>query len=153
MINSFKNVTLTFFIGCAVFLVGHLMYDGFDFENFNAFLVNFCFYQMYSFLLGFSNYYYFAYLEKLNWTQEERLKRIVIGIAGSTVVTLIGLFLMNGFQYIVYRGISWADFLQRQRWGNYSFGLWITLTIVIIFHIVYFYNKYQQTKVKEQKVI
>ncbi|MEZ4802561.1 MAG: 2TM domain-containing protein [Gelidibacter sp.] len=153
MPKSFKNIALTFFIGCAVFVVGNTFHDGFDFENFNEFLVNFSFYQMYSFLLGYSNYYYFAYLEKLNWTKEERIKRIIIGILGSGIVTMIGLFLLNGFQYIVYRGISWTDFLQGQRWSQYSFGLWITLTIVIIFHFVYFYNRYQQNKVKEQKVI
>ncbi|MCK7589865.1 2TM domain-containing protein [Subsaxibacter sp. CAU 1640] len=153
MIKSFKNIYLTFFIGCAVFVVGNLLFEGFDFENFNDFLVSFSFYQMYSFLLGYSNYYYFAYLEKLNWTKEERFKRIIIGIVGSVIVTMIGLFIMNAFQYIAYRGISWTDFIEGQRWSQYRFGLWITLTIVIIFHIVYFYNRYQQTKVKEQKVI
>lgn len=153
MLKSFKNITLTFFIGCAVFVVGQVLYDGFRFDNFNDFLISFSFYQMYSFLLGYSNYYYFAYLEKLNWTKEERFKRIAIGLLGSVVVTMIGLFILNGFQYIVYRGVSWIDFLAGQRWSQYRFGLWITLTIVIIFHFVYFYNRYQQNKVKEQKVI
>ncbi|RYH72831.1 histidine kinase [Flavobacteriaceae bacterium 144Ye] len=153
MIKSFKNAVLTFFIGCAVFIVGNLFYDGFDFENFNDFLISFCFYQMYSFLLGYSNYYYFAFLEKFNWTKKQRFKRILIGLVGSVAITMLGLFIMNAFQYIVYRGESWEDFIALQSWNQYSFGLWITMTIVVIFHLVYFYNRYQQNKVKEQKVI
>ena len=152
-LNSFKNIALTFFIGCAVFVIGNTLYDGFSFESIDEFLLSFVFYQLYSFLLGYSNYYYFAYLEKLNWTKEEWIKRIIIGIVGSVILTMLGLFILNGLQYIVYRAVSWTDFLQSQRWNQYSFGLWITMTIVIIFHFVYFYNRYQQNKVKEQKVI
>lgn len=153
MTKSMKNIYVTFFIGCGVYLTGNLLYEGFEYESVNEFFVDFSFYQLYSFLLGYSNYYYFTYLEKLNWKKEEVIKRIIIGISGSVVVTMIGLFILNGFQYVVYRGLSWTDFLQSQRWGQYRFGLWITLTIVIIFHFVYFYNRYQQNKVKEQKVI
>ncbi|MBJ7881197.1 2TM domain-containing protein [Gelidibacter salicanalis] len=148
-----KNILLTFFIGCAVFVAGNVLNNGFQFESFNEFLEIFSFYQLYSFLLGYSNYYYFAYLEKLTWTREERFKRIAIGIIGSVVITMIGLVILNGLQYVIYHGSSVSDFLQAQRWNNYSFGLWITLTIVIIFHVVYFYNRYQQNKIKEQKVI
>ena len=148
-----KNIYLTFFIGCAVYLIGNMLSGGFNYNTFNDFLIDFGFYQLYSFLLGYSNYFYFNYLEKLNWTNEERIKRIVIGIVGSVVITMIGLFFLNAFNYIVFNGFSLDIFIQNQKWRYYSFGLWITLTIVIIFHVVYFYNRYQQTKVKEQKVI
>ncbi|WP_299390262.1 histidine kinase [uncultured Gelidibacter sp.] len=148
-----KNILLTFFIGCAVFVFGNVLYDGFQFESFTEFLQSFSFYQLYGFLLGYSNYYFFAYLEKLSWRGEERFKRIGIGLIGSVIITMIGLVLLNGLQYVIYRGSSFSDFIQTQTWGKYSFGLWITLTIVIIFHVVYFYIRYQQTKIKEQKVI
>lgn len=148
-----KNIYLTFFIGCAVYVLGNALSGGFNYDTLNDFLIDFGFYQLYSFLLGYSNYFYFNYLEKLNWTKEERIKRIVIGIVGSVVITMIGLFFLNAFNYMVFNGFSLDIFIQNQKWRYYSFGLWITLTIVIIFHVVYFYNRYQQTKVKEQKVI
>lgn len=148
-----KNLYLTFFIGCGVYLVGNILSGGFDYNTFNDFLIDFGLYQLYSFLLGYSNYFYFTYLEKLNWTKEEGIKRIAIGIVGSVIITMIGLFFLNAFNYTIFNGFSFEQFIQKQRWGHYSFGLWITLTIVIIFHFVYFYNRYQQTKVKEQKVI
>lgn len=148
-----KNILLTFIIGCAVYVIGNFLSNGFDYKTINEFLVDFGFYQLYAFLLGYSNYYYFAYLEKLKWNKEDGLKRILVGITGSVILTMAGLFILNGFQYYLYKGVSLIDFLQTQHWRNYSFGLWITLTIVIIFHFVYFYNRYQQNKIKEQKVI
>ncbi len=153
MFKSMKYLYLTFLIGCTVYVVGNVLSGGFDYNNFNDFLIDFGFYQLYSFLLGYSNYYYFNYLEKLNWTNEEGVKRIAIGIVGSVVITMIGLFLLNAFNFTVFNGFSYEVFIKNQRWSQYSFGLWATLTIVIIFHVVYFYNRYQQTKVKEQKVI
>ena len=153
MFKSMKNIYLTFFIGCAVYVVGNLLSGGFDYNTFNDFLIDFGFYQLYSFLLGYSNYFYFNYLEKLTWTNEERIKRVVIGIVGSVIITMMGLFLLNAFSFTVFNGFSYDVFIQNQKWSHYRFGLWITLTIVIIFHVIYFYNRYQQTKVKEQKVI
>ncbi len=50
-------------------------------------------------------------------------------------------------------GKTLGSFIENETFAPYRFGLWITLTIVIIFHFIYFYNKYQQNKIKEQKVI
>ena len=43
--------------------------------------------------------------------------------------------------------------MEKESWKAYSFGIWITLSIVSVFHVVYFYNRYQKNKIKEQKVI
>lgn len=151
--KSIKYAYLTLFLGCVVYVIGNLLSNGFDYDTINDFFVDFGFYQLYAFLLGYSNYFYFAYLERFNWKKEDGLKRVLIGIVGSVVITMMGLLILNGIQYVIYRGLSLSDFIKAQRWDNYSFGLWITLTIVITFHFVYFYNRYQQKKIKEQKVI
>lgn len=148
-----KSVILSFAIGCAVFGVGNALSGGFSFKSVNEFLVNFSLYQLYSFVLGFGNMYFFDYMERLQWKKSDRIKRIAIGIVGSTVLTLIGLFLLRAFTSVVFNGNSFQYFLSNEKLRYYQFGLWITLTIVIIFHFVYFYNKYQQSKIKEQKVI
>jgi hypothetical protein len=54
---------------------------------------------------------------------------------------------------MLYFGRTFNEFLGNETIKNYQFGLWITLTIVITFHFIYFYNKYQKNKLKEQKVI
>ena len=153
MTKSYKNIIVTFIIGCSVFVIGNLLSGGFDYNNINDFLIDFVFYQLYSFVLGYSNMYYFDYLERLKWKKEDRIKRILIGIVGSITLTLAGLFLLRGFTAMTINGKSFAEFITHEKFKYYQFGLWITLTIVIIFHFVYFYNRYQQNKIKEQKVI
>ncbi|WP_372753094.1 2TM domain-containing protein [Mariniflexile sp.] len=148
-----KNIFISFLIGCVVFVIGSFLYNQFYFKSFNEALVDFMFYQLYSFVLGFSNMYFFDYLERRSWGGKDGIKRIVVGIVGSVVITLIGLFLLRIFTSVIYNGNSFQDFLANEKFANYQFGLWITLTIVIIFHSIYFYNRYQQNKIKEQKVI
>ncbi len=153
MTKSVKNIILTFIIGCAIFVIGNLISDGFEYKNVNEFLTEFVFYQLYSFVLGYSNMYFFDYMNRLQWRKEERIKRIVIGILGSTGITLIGLFFLRALTAITVNGKSFTDFITNESFKPYQFGLWITLTIVIIFHFFYYYNRSQQNKIKEQKVI
>jgi len=153
MSNHLRNIAIAFLIGCAVFVVGNVVFGDFNFKNVNAFLTTFAFYQLYSFVLGFSNKYFFDYLETLPWKKGDTVKRIVVGILGSTTVTLLMLFVLRALISMLYFGRTFNEFLDSESIKSYQFGLWITLTIVIIFHFVYFYNKYQKNKLKEQKVI
>lgn len=134
-------------------MVGNLLSDGFKFDSISDFLVEFAFYQLYSFVLGYSNMIFFDYMERLNWKKTDSIKRIIIGILGSTVITIIGLFVLRLLTALTIENISYAKFIERETFGNYVFGIWITLSIVVVFHVIYFYNKYQQNKIKEQKVI
>ena len=153
MTKSTKNIITTFIIGCVIFVIGNLLSGGFDFETTNEFLIDFGFYQLYSFVLGYSNMYFFDYMECRNWKKNDTIKRIVIGILGATIITLIGLFILRVSTHMVYGGLTFNEFISREKFEYYQFGLWVTLTIVIIFHVIYFYNKYQQNRIKEQKVI
>jgi hypothetical protein len=148
-----KNILITFAIGVGVFLIGNFLSDGFRFESTKDFFVNFVFYELYAFVLGYSNMYYFGYLESREWKKTDRFKRLFIGIVGSVIITLLGLFLLRMGTSLYYYGNSFKSFLANENFKAYQFGLWITLTIVIIFHFIYFYNRYQQNKIKEQKVI
>lgn len=151
--TSNKYLYITFGIGCVVYLIGNLLSDGFDYASVNDFMIDFGIYQLYGFMLGYSNYFFFAHLEKRDWKKTDRWRRIVIGLLGSAVITTIGLFMLNAFMVVVFEGNTWNHFITHLRWEQFSFGMWITMTIVVTFHIIYFYNRYQQNKVKEQKVI
>ncbi|GGK20341.1 histidine kinase [Yeosuana aromativorans] len=153
MTKSVKNIIITFIIGCSVFIVGNLYSGGFHYKTVNEFLIDFVFYQLYSFVLGYSNMFFFDYLETLKWNRKDRVKRIVIGIFGSTIITLIGLFALRALTAMLLYGKTFVEFISHEKIRYYQFGLWITLTIVAIFHVVYFYNRYQQNRIKEQKVI
>lgn len=153
MSKSAKNILIVFCIGIIVFVIGSAIDNGFQFKSTNAFLVDFLFYQLYSFVLGYSNMYYFDYLEKRPWKKGDSLKRIVIGIIGLTMITLMGLFVLRSLTSMIINGHTFNDFLANESIKSYLFGIWITLTIVIVFHVIYFYNRYQKNKIKEQKVI
>ncbi|NRD23934.1 histidine kinase [Winogradskyella litoriviva] len=153
MKRSVKKIILTFLIGSGIFLIGKLFFGGFDYKTINDFFIEFGFYQLYAFVLGYSNMAFFDYMEKRHWKTGDSIKRIIIGVLGSTIITLIGLFLLRAFTSVVIYSVDFQTFLNNESWKGYSFGLWITLTVVSIFHVIYFYNRYQKNKVKEQKII
>ncbi|WP_296386436.1 histidine kinase [Winogradskyella sp.] len=153
MSKSIKKIILTIIIGAIVFVIGNLLSSGFNFKNVNEFLIDFGFYQLYAFVLGYSNMMFFDYMEKRKWKTGDTLKRIVSGIIGAVIISLIGIFCLRLFISTVIYDVDIKAFIDRESWSNYSFGLWITLTIISIFHVIFFYNKYQKNKIKEQKVI
>ena len=153
MNKAIKNFGIVFAIGIIVFVIGTVQYGGFTNKTGGELTIDFIFYQMYSFVLGYSNMYFFDYLNKRKWRKEQRVIRILIGVLGSMVITLIGLFVLRLLTAIFLEKISFSEFLAAESFKSYAFGMWITLTIVLVFHIIYFYNEYQQNRIKEQKVI
>lgn len=71
MSRNTKNILITFGIGCIVFVIGNAIFSGFEFEDSNELLINFTFYQLYAFVLGYSNMYFFNYLEKYPWKEKK----------------------------------------------------------------------------------
>ncbi|MDT0552199.1 histidine kinase [Urechidicola vernalis] len=154
MRKTTKNLILVFVIGCAVFVLGNVLWgDRFQYESTQDFIIEFTFYQLYAFVLGYSNMYFFDYLNGRKWKEGETPIRIIIGIFGSVILTLLGLFVLRLLTDVFLNGQTVENFLANESWKAYSFGLWITLTIVVSFHVFYFYNKYQQKKVKESQLV
>ena len=148
-----KNILLIFLIGTAVFAIGTAIYGDFNFESVSEFLINFGFFQLYSFVLGGINMIYFSYLEKRTWRENDRISRTAIGIIGSVILTLISLFFLRMSTEVYYVGKTFDEFIAEESLGNYTFGLWITLTIVIVFHVIYFFKKSQEKKVTESQIV
>jgi len=153
MVKSFKNIVLTFFIGCLIFILGSILSNGFVFENTKDFLTDFAIHQLYAFVIGYVNMLFFGFMERLQWRKEDTIKRIVLGILGSSILTIMMLFILRIVVIVLIYGRDLEEFLANEHIRNYKFGIWVTLTIVIIFHFIYFYNKYQKNRIKEQKVI
>ncbi|MGS2726905.1 histidine kinase [Psychroserpens sp. BH13MA-6] len=153
MVKSTKNIVITFFIGCVVFVIGHLFSGNFQFDSVNDFLVDFMLYQLYSFVIGYTNMYFFDIMEKRRWKKGDTIKRILLGALGALVITLIDLFILRMIVEVLIYGMPFDTFIANETWNNYSFGLWVTFPIVSVFHIIFFYNRYQKNKLKEQKVI
>ena len=123
MTKSTKNIIITFVIGCIVFVVGNLLSGGFNFKNANEFLIDFSFYQLYSFVLGYSNMYFFDYMERRNWKKTDTVKRVIIGILGAIIITLLGLFILRASTYMVLGSISFTEFVASEKFKYCQIGL------------------------------
>jgi len=149
-----KNIVVTFFIGCLIYVVGQLISgEGFTYKTTNDFLKDFLIFQLYTFVISYVNMKYLDFMKTRQFYNYEIIKRIVFGILGATVITLATIFFLRAFLTVVIYSRSFSEFLNQESWQGYSFGLWITLSILSVFYFTYFYNRYQKNKVKEQKVI
>ena len=153
MSNNIKNIFIVFVIGTLVFVVGSGIFHRFQYDHFNDFAVEFSIYQLYAFVLGFSNMSFFKYLESMKWEEGSMARRVTIGMVGSTLITIVGLFIIRMTISVFYEGNSFLQYWQNERIENFYFGLWASLTVVITFHVIYFYNKYQKTRVKESQIV
>lgn len=153
MNSNLKNILILFLTGTVIFIIGSGLNHKYQYDSFNDFFIEFAFYQLYSFVLGFSNISYFKFLETVKWKEGQMAQRIVIGIVGALFITMIGLFLIRMSIAVFYLGISFGYFWQDEHINDYYFGLSVTLTALIVFHVIYFYNKYQKTKVKESQIV
>ena len=146
-----KIIAIALLFGLAVFVLGNVLFHKFQYSNANEFLKDLMVYEIYALVLGGSNMLFHDFLSQ--WKSGSYLKRIGVGLFGTVTITIIGLFLLRLFTAIAIGHQSFSVFIQNDRFENYQFGLWVTLTIVIIFYVIYFYNDYQKNKLKEQKVI
>ena len=154
MSKSIKTIVITFLIGCAIFIIGELISgDMFQYKNMNGFLIEFSYYQLYTFVIGYSNTFYFNYIKSLEFNSYEIVKRLIYGISGTTIITLIAIFFLRILVLVGFYGQPFKDFIENDNWQGYSFGLGITLIIISVFYVVYFYNRFQKNKIQEQKVI
>ncbi len=108
---------------------------------------------LYSVVLTFVNKEFFEFLSRRKFWLRYSGYRILIGAVGSIILTMAGVFLIRVLVETSLEGKSWEQFLEGESALYYAVALMITLVISVIFHAVYFYKHWQETKVKEQKII
>ena len=153
MNRNLKNIIIVFVIGTLIFIAGSGFFNKFQYDSLNDFLTDFAFYQLYAFVLGFSNMTFFSYLQRRKWEEGSGNKRLLVGIFGSFFISMFGLFLLRMATAVFYQGISFAEYLNNERLENFYFGIWATSSVIIVFHITYYYNRYQKNKVQESQIV
>ena len=153
MKRLWKYLLIILVVGVIAFIASNYFYGEFDFANSEDLFFDLGMNILYSFVIGSSNMYFFRYLEKRNWKENKPIKRILVGILGSVIITMICIFFLRMFISLYHYGITFEAFIKSQKWGYYSFGLWITLTVVVSFHFFYFFKKNQERKVKESQIV
>ena len=154
-----KYFTKTFGIGVIIGLLLSLIFNviavmnGREFALDANFWTELAYTQVYSIVLTFINSLYFDYLNhRVSWKKYARF-RILIGAAGSVLLTMAGIFLIRIVLNMAVEGETWTEFLAGERVQHYLVALLITVVISVFFHAFYFYKAWQERKVKEQKII
>ncbi|MDX5583758.1 MAG: 2TM domain-containing protein [Aureibaculum sp.] len=156
MSNIKKTLLIGFVIGIVLFvtdLTFHLLSGNTVLLNQNL-LIKFGYYQMYSIVLTFVNGYFFDYLNTVSWKKYTNY-RLVIGIVGGIVLTMLSMFLLRMIQEMAIKGEGFEEFYteELQNGTFYLISLIITVTASIFFHAVYFYKELQKKRVTEHKII
>lgn len=115
-------------------------------------LFNFLFVMLYTFSLYFANTFIFIGLGRL-FGNTMSVKRFFTGFSGSLVISLFIIFLLRILEDVIIEGRSFSVFFAEEDISNYYLAIIITAVITLSVHAIYIYKKYQENKVKEQKII
>lgn len=109
---------------------------------------------LYCFVITLFNFVYFVWLEKkYDWHTESR-KRFVIGVVGSTFVSLFAFGVCRMIHVVLIKqSISFAEFFQNETPNRYLFPFLLAVIVSLFLHAAYFYKAIQESKVTEQKLI
>lgn len=141
-------------IATFVFIVERIVFNnGFNIPLYDLLKVFFIHF-MYAFVLTLSNASFFYYLgEKIDWNGYS-IKRLIISVLGSVIITMLGLTILRFVTLVVILGKPVAQFINdNNAYNYYIFGLGITLIVSLIFHAIFFYKALNEKKVEEQQIV
>ncbi len=106
----------------------------------------------YAFSLTLINFRFHSFLSKKYSWKNEPQKRLMFGILGSIIGSVIGFGLIRAFISVIFYGTSLSTFIANERISYYIIALGISMLTTSIFHIFYFYKATQEKKLSSQKL-
>jgi len=116
-------------------------------------LINFGYTALYTFSIFFANSFVFQLLDRIFSKDRFSKKRVFIGFLGSYIVSILVIFLLRIFEDVIVEKTPFDVFLAKENASNYIVAIVITFFVTLSLYAFYFYKSYQETKVKEQKII
>ncbi|MEZ0005118.1 hypothetical protein ABH942_000461 [Flavobacterium sp. 28YEA47A] len=151
----FKTIITGFVVSCAIIAIMFVLEAMFG-RNFSwdaSLFEEMGHYCLYGIVLTAINSTYFDFLNnRMVWKKYKRY-RLTLSILGSVVLTVIGIFIIRLFIALVLEKKSYSEFITKENYRFYVVCLMITMVVTLVFHLIYFYKKSQENKVKEQKII
>lgn len=151
MSSMSRFVASSLVIALAITLIIELLngWQGIEFwELVEDFALNF----MFAAVLGAVNIYFFNKLEEwISW-QKNPATRLVLGAAGSVLLTMLFLFLLNLFTITVIYDRSWEVFWENQNPSYYTIGLIFTLIVSLIYHLIYFFKVNKESEIEKERL-
>ncbi|WP_339706031.1 2TM domain-containing protein [uncultured Kriegella sp.] len=109
--------------------------------------------MIFSIIIYFSNIYTWRYFNVLFGDDMSSLKRLLIGVLGNFGASIVAIFVSRMVVGVGIRQIPPIEFLKNESPGDYYISLIIAMVVVGVFYAFYYYKYWQETKVKEQKII
>lgn len=150
-----KEFPRALFIGLAIFVVINLIriVNGESISFDNNLRLTFFYTITYTFSLHLANTFLFISLDKIFINERFSKKRIFIGFISSFFLSLFVIFLLRLFIAILIENQSLSYFFSNESASDYIVASIFTFIVLLIIHFVYFYKAYNESKVKEQKII
>lgn len=80
-------------------------------------------------------------------------KRLVAGFIASMAASVLAIFLLTMVHEVMIAGKTIRQFFATHSPSDYTFSITITVIVSFVMHAFYFYRRYQENRVKEQKII
>jgi sensor histidine kinase YesM len=115
--------------------------------------IQFLYTVVFVFAIMYANKYLFHVLSQFFDKDKFTLKRLIVGLLSSFVVTLSVIFLLRIFEDVVIGKNSFSQFWSKENTLSYIVIMVITFIAVLLFNMFYYYKIYNENRVKEQKII
>lgn len=152
-----KDIGNALFVGSLIYLVilAILYYNGRFDDGFSWQIAWREYYEniVFSAFIYLMNIYAWRLLEQRFGSNFKSLRRLLIGLAGSFVVTVISVFISRIIVEVWIENKGLVAFLQNERPSSYYSSLIIAAVVIGVFYVFYYYKHRQENKVKEQKII
>lgn len=119
----------------------------------HSLLINFLYVMLYTVCLHLANMGVFMVMDRFYGKSCMSFKRLLAGFIASFIVSLLVVFLLRIFEDVLQEGKTLKQFFIDERIANYYVAMVITLVITFSLHLFSFYKKYQENRVKQQKII
>jgi hypothetical protein len=150
-----KEFPRAFIISNLVFIVLLLIkfVTGAVIELNNSLLIFYSYTNLYSFSLYFANASLFIFFDDKFASERFSPKLISLGFILSFLISIVIIFLLRILEDVIIEGESWNNFINTNHLFDYLISIVMTFFVTLLFHVFYFYKSFQETKVKEQKII
>ncbi|MCW2119703.1 histidine kinase [Flavobacterium sp. 7A] len=119
----------------------------------NNLKVNFLYTMLYGMVLYYSNAILFMKLQSSFKDKSYTLKRLVISLGSSLLLSLFVIFLLRIFEDVIIENRSFLTFFESETISNYIVAAVTSFIVFLGIYSLYFYKAYNEDKVKEQKII
>ncbi|MNK22259.1 Sensor histidine kinase YpdA [compost metagenome] len=116
-------------------------------------LFNFLCTILYSVILYGVNSYIFYRLYRGVSKDRIIVRKIILGFLLSFISSFLCIFLLRVFEEVVVEGETINEFIAAETFSNYYISIIITLIITFFVNAFYVYKKYQENRVKREKII